>query len=66
MPVQSKAQVVWQSDLVNGKGDVTAGRDAFRQMPISWATEQACPISNAVRGNITIRLNAALEETVHT
>jgi len=43
MAIQSKAQVVWLGDLVHGKGDVTAGTDAFRQVPISWAARTERP-----------------------
>ncbi|HEY7723717.1 MAG TPA: OsmC family peroxiredoxin [Anaeromyxobacteraceae bacterium] len=37
MAMVSRASVVWEGDLVSGKGTVSAGSRAFQSLPVSWA-----------------------------
>jgi lipoyl-dependent peroxiredoxin len=39
MALQSRAAVVWEGDLMSGKGNVTAlGSGVFKNAPVSWAS----------------------------
>jgi osmotically inducible protein OsmC len=39
MAMQSRAAVVWEGDLISGKGTVTAlGSGVFKNAPVSWAS----------------------------
>jgi lipoyl-dependent peroxiredoxin len=35
---KSRAEVVWQGDLMSGSGTVTPGSQSFSTLPVSWAT----------------------------
>lgn len=44
MAVVSRAAVVWEGDLMSGKGAVSAtGSQAFKDLPVSWASRTEAP-----------------------
>jgi len=44
MAVVSRAAVVWEGDLMSGKGTVSAlGSKAFKDLPVSWASRTEAP-----------------------
>jgi osmotically inducible protein OsmC len=36
--VQRRADVIWEKDLLSGKGSVTVGSGSFREFPVTWVS----------------------------
>ncbi len=43
MPVQRSAEVVWERDLLSGRGNVSVGSGALARFPVSWSARTEAP-----------------------
>lgn len=43
MPVERWAAVIWEKDLLSGRGTVTTGSEAFGHFPVSWSARTQTP-----------------------
>ena len=70
--IERRANVVWEGGLVHGRAmalshvlNEAAGRvpgmDAREFERLAQEAERSCAISNALRGNLDVRVNASLE-----
>jgi osmotically inducible protein OsmC len=59
MAIVSRAEVVWEGELLSGKGTVP-GLDQAAFEAAANAAKDGCPISNALKGNLELSVKATL------
>lgn len=55
MAAERRARAVWEGKLLEGQGRLSTESTPVSDQPVTWAG------SNAIRGNVGIRLTAELE-----